>query len=293
MPTLLVVDSNCLGHISKHAMRGLSSGDKATGVIFGFLGQLLRLAIRFDTNWFVFAWDSRKSWRKRVYPQYKANRVRPGAILEEIEERILAFKQFVELRQHVLPKMGFGPVLQRPGYEADDIIASVVQNTQFGTNIVVSTDHDLYQLLDYCSIYNPITKKIITKSGFVLENGIEPKSWATVKAVAGCFGDNVGGVLGVGDKTAIKFINGSLLGKTKAYKNITSREGQAIIERNRKLVTLPYPGLDAFYFTPVDFMGEFREQDFVDICMEYGFKSFLRNIEEWKTAFRMVQEMET
>ncbi len=288
MSTLLAIDANCIGHISKHAMRGLNHGDQATGVIFGFLGQIFRLAKRFDTVHFVFAWDSRKSLRKKIYPEYKINRIVADTTPEENEERLLAFKQFVELRQYVLPKFGFKHNLQHPGYEADDILASVVKHTSFGQKVVVSTDHDLYQLLDSCSVFNPITKKTTIRSEFVLENAIEPMRWAEVKALAGCSSDNVEGIIGIGEKTAIKYLNGHLSGKTKAYQKIVSKESCAIAKRNRVLVRLPYPGLEAFSFKAEDFVQEFREQDFVDICRQYNFRSFLQNLPEWKSVFKMM-----
>ena len=83
-------------------------------------------------------------------------------------------------------------------------------------------------------------KKTITAGWFEKEYGIGPSMWADVKALAGCPGDCVEGIVGVGEKTAIKFLTGNLKTSTKAYGCII--EGREIWNRNLELVRLPYEG---------------------------------------------------
>ena len=246
------------------------------------------LALRFDSNHFVFAWDSQESKRKKQYPEYKAHRNQPKNREEEYLDEI-SYEQFDALRTSVLPGLGFKHNYVFRGYEADDIIASIVKNTHFETNTVVTTDSDLYQLLGHCNIFNPRTKKIFTNKDFAKKYRIYSKDWALVKGIAGCPSDNVKGIERVGEKTAIKFLLGKLGIHTKAYKNIKSKEGRKIIERNASLVKLPLKGIDELELEYMDFVRErFEVNVFREVFEEYGFYSFLRDMQSWIKAFGMV-----
>ena len=72
----------------------------------GFLKKILEYAEKFNTNEFVFCWDSRHAYRKWVYPDYKRAR-REGKTTEELSEIEIMFKQFVQLRRKILPELGF------------------------------------------------------------------------------------------------------------------------------------------------------------------------------------------
>ena len=158
---------------------------------------------------------------------------------EEKEFREDLHKQLTKLRQIELLKIGFRNVFWQQGFEADDLIASVCKDKKQDF-IVVSSDQDMFQLLSkHVEIYNPMSKKFITKSSFTDKYGVKPKEWATVKAIAGCSSDGVPGVSGVGEKTAIKFMNGDLKQTTKAFVSIANSTD--LIERNLKLVKLPLP----------------------------------------------------
>lgn len=282
---VLVIDSNCLCYMSRFAFGGLSYEEKKTGVIFGFLGQIFRLAKKFDTNKFVFAWDSRKSFRQQSYPAYKRNRRKDRTKEEEIDDRI-AFSQFGDLRLGVLPWMGFRNIFIQTGHEADDIIASVVMNNPDYDFTVVSSDNDLLQLLDYCDMYHPRKKTSTTKKSFMEKWGMEPNQWADVKSLAGCSTDNVPGIKGVGEKTAIKFIRGELK-KGKIYERIISDEGKKTTEETQWFVALP---LDTTKEYIIDFSNEIFYSDyFVEVFQEFGFNSFLKkeNYESWKRRFNL------
>ena len=71
---ILLVDSNSICHQAKHSMGNLTWEEKEVGIIFGFLRQLLSLAKTFETNKFVFVWDSRISLRTKMFPDYKKTR---------------------------------------------------------------------------------------------------------------------------------------------------------------------------------------------------------------------------
>lgn len=91
-----------------------------------------------------------------------------------------------------------------------------------------------------------------------------------VKAIAGCKTDEVPGVERVGEVTAIKFIKGELKDSTKAYLNIIN--SYPIIERNTRLVVLPFLGTPTFKIR----VNEYRElRNFVKMCEEFAFKSLM------------------
>ena len=106
--------------------------------------------------------------------------------------------------------------------------------------VIVSTDQDLWQLLsgDRVTVWNPRTKKMLTEQAFRERWGIGPSQWADVKAIAGCPGDGVPGVPGVGEKTAAKFMAGRLKDTTKAYNRVV--EANDLWERNLRLVRLSH-----------------------------------------------------
>lgn len=286
----IIVDANNWCYIQYHAFgENLSVDDQQTGVMWGFFNQLLRVAEKFESDWFVFAWDSRKSHRRRKFPEYKAHRedTRSSDDLDDVQRDV--FGQFDLLRKTLLPEFGFQNIYLQPGLEADDIIASLVDNDAWTNGhmpVVVSTDKDLYQLLSKCDIFRPITKDVVTLDSFEAEYGIGPKDWVAVKAMAGDKSDNIPGIEGVGEKTAIKFIKGELGKKTKTYEKITSEEGRAVIERNKELMALPYP--DTPVFTPRD-DDQFDIDAFLAICNRYRFQSFMKMeaLAVWRERFRM------
>ncbi len=285
---IIIIDSNCLCHIAKHSLGNLSYNDKMTGVVFGFLNSIFRIATKFNTNKFVFLWDSRKSARKKIEKTYKEHRKK-----DLTSEDKMLFRQFSDIRQIVLEKFGFRNCFIETGYESDDLIASIVINSSDNKFIVVTTDSDLFQLLDYCVIYNPIKKRIITKEIFKEEHHIDPDQWAMVKAISGCNSDNVYGVQGIGEKTAVRYLKKELHAKSKVIKKIETVEEQIRIKKNLSLVTLPFDGAKKIKITDNSFKDEvFYVDDFIDICMEYGFESFMRDLTKWKEIFNMKQKVQ-
>ena len=109
--------------------------------------------------------------------------------------------------------------------------------------MVVSTDKDLYQLIDpQTAVFRPGAKEnmLTVQSFHRLFDGLSPADWVRVKALAGCNSDGVPGLRGVAEKTAIKAIQGSLTGKRMdaVAKHLQTPE----YERDLSLVRLPFDG---------------------------------------------------
>jgi len=278
MNTCIVIDSHSICHRVRYTLGDtLTWEENSVGIIYGFLRQILVIAKKTNCNNFAFCWDSRQSVRRELYPQYKQNRHKN---LTEDEQKLmdLHFKQFTELRKYILPSIGFKNIFIQEKYEADDIIARIVRS-QGRSFIIVSTDNDLFQLIDWNVLIITNTKKpLFTEEDFKKEYDIYPGIWHIVKSIAGCPTDNVAGIEGVGIKTAIKYLNGKLNEDSNQYKLI--REQMNLVRFNMKLIQLPYEGTN--YFSLKD--DKLSLRSFIEICDEYGFKSFLSSdsIAAWK-----------
>ena len=259
-----------------------SSSYDATGVIFGFLSRLLVLARTVDCYKFIFTWDTRKSYRKNAYKAYKESRTK-DMTEEQLQERILYYKQVDRLRDEIIPRLGFKNNFYQSGLEADDLIAEVSQNLD-GYGWIVSSDQDLYQLLrDNVSMLIPQLgrkpTKLYTSDDFRLEFGISPEDWWKVKAIMGCQSDNVAGIPGVGVKTALKYLKGELSKTSKQYARI--KEQWDIVKRNVPLVKLPHKNTKPVSFSE----DETSFQEFLNVCEELEFTSFLKERDDWNKVF--------
>ena len=216
----ILIDSNALAHKAKHTLGELTTETMKVGIIFGFLGQLYKLANDYSTNDIIFTWDSNKSHREKLFPAYKENRrtVKEEKTPEEKEEDKLTYHQFDLLHDEVLPMLGAVNNYKISGYEGDDLIASVVYANPNDDFVIATGDEDMYQLLGdgvsirKCSIDNKGKKKyyLYTEELFTKEFGIDPLDWIEVKALAGCKSDEVPGIKGIGEKTAIQYLKKEL-----------------------------------------------------------------------------------
>jgi 5'-3' exonuclease len=276
-----------MAYAAWHSMGALSAEEIRTGTIFGFLKRVLSLAKEFKTNQFIFCWDSRRSRRKLIYPEYKANRRQQEPSPEERKENEIKYHQFDLLRTEILPALGFKNNYRKFGYEADDLIAHFALTSpvkELDNNIVVSSDNDLFQLLNLCTIYSLYKKQLYTRNDFIDEWGVDPGVWWRVKAIAGCSTDNVEGIKGVGEKTAIRYLHAELPENGVVCQRIDSEEGQKIIERNIPLVRLPFTCTTSWKNLAIK-KDDFRRNNFLDVFDNYRFQSFLNNFQEWEKVF--------
>lgn len=249
MRRYLVLDVNFLAWRAYHTTGKLSYGETATGVIFGILKDIKLLSRRFDTNRLVFCFDHGKSLRYKKCPTYKIKRVKKKAAMSDSEKK--KYNQFQEqidlLRTEHLRAIGFRNILFQAGYEADDMIASFVQNMSFPDSeaVIVSADGDMLQLLaPNVSVYNPVSRKKTTLQSFKRDKGISPRQWINVKCLMGCGTDDIPGISGVGEKSAIAYLKGKLGTDTIYYRRIIA--GLGIVRINRPLIKLPMEGCRVF-----------------------------------------------
>lgn len=224
-----------------------TTGHLSNGVVFGFLKQVLATQDLLGADRLIFAFDEGLLKRQIIFPDYKHSRLaktREGPA-EDVAGRLEVQRQILMLKQHLLPEVGYSNVFYQGGFEADDIIADL-SKLDWGADelILVSRDHDLYQLLrPGVSIFHPVDKKHVTEESFREAYDIDPKQWVDVKALTGCDTDDVPGVTGVAEKTAIKYLKGELT-KGIIHERIVAAQEQ--INFNYKLVRLPFPGCPRF-----------------------------------------------
>lgn len=282
----VLVDISYLAHRARYAMDGLEHGDMPTGVIYGFFEQLRTLCQdeNINSNKVVFLFDSRKSHRKVVFPDYKKKRA--DDLTEEERQQIEVMRDQVELlRSVILPRVGF-QVHRQTGCESDDLMAVAAQylTESVQKGIMVTADGDLWQCIsDTVHWYDPARRNYYDPKNFKRKKKIESHRWGLVKAIAGCSTDGVPGIPGVGEDSAIKYILGKLPEHYKRFKAIVSPEGREIIKRNIELVVLPHKKTKPFVLQE----PKFNVKSFFRFCKRYGILSYLKEEKraEWERFF--------
>jgi DNA polymerase-1 len=203
---LVIIDGKSVFYRGYYAMPNLSTKDGTpTGGVYGFAIMALEVMKRLKPDYVAIAWDKPKTnIRKRLemYPQYKAGRKPPPA---DFYEQILLLHQLLE---------AFGwPLYELDDYEADDIMGALaVQAEAKGIEtILITSDLDILQLI------SPLTKIYILKTGLSNIELYSPESFKAkyqlnvdqfldLKALKGDTSDNIPGVPGIGEKTAIDLL---------------------------------------------------------------------------------------
>ncbi len=220
-----------------------------TGAVSGFCSMLFKLLedsksnqnLQKPTHFAVIFDSARKTFRNEIYSDYKANRSEAPDDLapqfEYIRKSVLAFNL---------------PSVELPNYEADDLIATYVdQILKKGAKVtIVSSDKDLMQLFKKgVRIFDPMKNKFITDEDVVKKFGVDPSKVIDVQSLAGDSSDNVPGVPGIGVKTAAELINkyGTLENLLKSANEIKqNKRRETLIENkdkaliSKKLVTLDH-----------------------------------------------------
>ncbi len=201
MKTLTIIDTFGFFFRNYYALPRLqSSSGFPTGLLTGFINFIASLNKEHDTDYILFALDSKERVvRKEIDENYKANRPPPPPeLLKQLPVAIEWIKE-----------MGFEQITC-DGYEADDVIASIVDLAkQEGVKVrIVSHDKDLYQLIDdgKVVIYDPMKKVEIDEEKCIEKFGVKPSQVVDYLAIVGDSADNIPGVKGIGAKGASKLL---------------------------------------------------------------------------------------
>lgn len=269
---LLLLDATYLCHRAYHAVGDMMHNDRGTGAVFGVLRDIVQLQEFFRTTRTVFAFDpGGHGHRHKILPTYKATRHKRHAEESDKDKagRADFQRQIRHLRDRHLPAAGFRNVFTAPGFEADDIIAQIAAGVpEDDEAIIVGSDQDLWQCIrPNVTCWNPQTRKGYGEQSFRAQWGIQPHRWADVKALAGCSSDDVPGLPGVGEKTAARWLCGTLGAHTQAYKKLAG--AKALHHRNIKLTRLPFLGTPEFEIQP----DEVTETKWAALADELGMRT--------------------
>ncbi len=246
MDRLLLIDGHSVAYRAFFALpveNFSTSTGQSTNAVFGFTSMLINVLRDEKPTHVGVAFDvSRASFRTEQYADYKANR---SASPQE-------FSGQVELVKEVLDALGIR-YLEKPGYEADDIIGTLTrQAEEAGMEVLICTgDRDSFQLVsDRTTILYPrrgvSDLARMTPSAVEDKYGVPPHRYPDLAALVGETSDNLPGVPGVGPKTAAKWINayGGLDGIVANLDAIGGKAGQSLrdhledVLRNRRLNAL-------------------------------------------------------
>ena len=229
-PTLMLLDGNSLAFRAFFALPAENFKTKnglTTNAVYGFTAMLINLLRDEAPSHIAAAFDvSRQTFRSDRYPEYKATR---SATPDE-------FRGQIDITKEVLNAMGI-TVLAEPGFEADDIIATLAtQADDAGYRVLVVTgDRDSLQLVNpNITVLYPI-KGVSTLTRFTPEAvqekyGLTPEQYPDFAALRGDPSDNLPGIPGVGEKTAAKWIveYGSLQGLVDNVDGVRGKVGDSL-----------------------------------------------------------------
>ena len=293
MKKLLIIDGNSILNRAYYGIRPLTAPDGTpTNAVYGFLNILLKHLDEESYDYLCVAFDVKeKTFRHKRYELYKAQRKpAPEDFLVQLP-----------LMKEVLAAMNC-MCMELPGYEADDIIGTVSKicdQSDVECNILTGDKDDLQLISD-----NTTVKLVVTRMGrttttdyhpeqFREKYGIEPSEFIDVKALMGDASDNIPGVAGVGEKTAMSLIQN--------YKNIDYiyehideleiKEGvRNKLKNDRDNAYLSYELATIDRNAPIDFdfpaaiRGGYNERELAALFTRLNFRSFISKLKLDKAA---------
>ena len=211
---IFLVDGNSYLYRAFYATPHLSnSRGIPTNAIYAFISMIKKLRNTENPDTLVIIFDSKEpSFREAISKEYKAQRPpMPGNLITQVPH----VKSIVEA-------MGL-PLLEKAGYEADDIIGTIVEHLKNHDDMetyIVTSDKDMMQLVsDTVVIYDSMKNQLVRGPEVLEKLGVKPALVSDYLALCGDTSDNIPGVPGIGEKTARELI--SLLGSMDdIYRNI-------------------------------------------------------------------------
>jgi len=281
---LLLFDTNSIIHRAFHALPPLKSKNgEPGGAIYGSLLAFFKIVHDIGPRYVVTIFDSPgETFRHQKYKEYKANRPKaPDELITQIKKT-----------RDVFSKMGV-VTLAKEGLEADDIIGSVSSLAPKDVETVIATgDMDMLQLVNekikVYTLKRGVKESILYDRAKVKEkyDGVGPEKIADIKALQGDASDNIPGVEGIGEKTAIKLIKefNSLENLYTALEkedfSLSDKIKNKLIEEKKKaflskeLALINKSDFSDFCFS--DFCFEMNEEKIKKTLEDLGFASMLQ-----------------
>jgi DNA polymerase-1 len=219
---IAIVDAANFLYRAFFAIPGLRAPDGTpTNAVYGFANMLNKLVREEQPDAILIALDARgKNFRHERYPEYKGTR---DAQPEDLSAQLPIFRELVE---------AWGlPAVEVEGFEADDVIATVVAQRPKGTEVVVvSTDKDLMQLVgDGVELVDTMKDRRYGPEEVEARFGVPPEQVLDLRALVGDSSDNIPGVKGIGEKGAAK-----LIAEWGDLENLLAHAGEVKAKRARE-----------------------------------------------------------
>ena len=258
-----------------------NSAGTPVGAVYGFTNMLIKLLAGLNVTHIVIALDSgRKTFRNDIYPQYKANR---PECPEDLKPQFPIIRDAAEALNIT--------AIDKSGYEADDIIATIAKEA-YNQNyevLIVSSDKDLMQLInDRIFMYDAMRNKFIRENEVRAKFFVPPRQVLDVLSLIGDASDNVPGVKGVGPKTAAELITefnnleNLLLNydkiKQERKKNLI-KDGLSNAKLSKTLITLD-DNVDINISCNDLEIRQFDPIKLIKFLSQHGFRSLLSRIEK-------------
>ena len=251
MPSsLYLIDGHALAYRTYYALtsggtasaRWMTSQGEPTAGVYGFASVLLRILEQTRPDFLAVVFDTGKTFRDELYPDYKATREK---MPEDLRPQIERMRELVDTFNI--------PRAEMEGYEADDVLGSLARwaNEQGLTVKIITGDKDLLQLVNERTIINLPGRSLSDAKDYFREDvkkkmGVWPEQVIDLKALMGDRSDNIPGVYGVGEKTATSLLEkyGTL---DEVYKNVEEvktrfrnklKEGREDAYLSQKLATI-------------------------------------------------------
>lgn len=298
--TFVIIDGNALVHRAFHAVPPLATKDgQLVNAAYGFTSILMRVMKDLKPKYIVTSFDlAGPTFRHEAYAEYKATRTKQA---DELYEQFPIVKEIVSAFQI--------PILEKQGFEADDVIGTIAQELSKEDDIncyIVTGDMDALQLVnDTTFVYAPkrtISDVVVYDIAGVIEKykGLKPEQLIDYKALRGDPSDNIPGVKGIGEKTAIELLHKHIsLDRLYAeYPNDDSIKPRIkkLLEEykndaylSQKLATIDRHVVIDWSLEDAVFTGVNREK-IIELFQRLEFKSLLGKIPELEAKLSLVEK---
>lgn len=283
---LVIIDGKSVFYRGYYAMPNLSTKDGTpTGGVYGFAVLALEIVKRLKPDYVCVAWDkSKTNIRSRIalYPQYKAGRKTPPP----------DFYEQIPILHNLLESLGW-PLYEADDYEADDLMGAFAKQAgEKGIeSYLVTSDLDVLQLVNSHTHIYTLKKglsniEMFNEASFKEKYGVDAHQWVDVKALKGDSSDNIPGVAGIGEKTALELIHqyGSLDG---VYEHIDLLKPaiKTKLEKDKDMAYLSQKLVTLWVDAPIKLdLAQAKLQDgvtpeFVGMLRRLEFRALLRQAE--------------
>ena len=294
---LIIIDANAVIHRAYHALPPLTTKEgKLVNAVYGFLLVFFRAMREFSPDYVIAVFDfPAPSFRQQKYKLYKAKR-------EKAPEDL--YKQIPQVKE-ILEKFNVA-IYEKEGFEADDIIGTISKKAPKKQifpgleTIIISGDSDTLRLVDEnTKVYllkRGVKDIVIFDENKVKEryDGIEPERLTDFRALRGDPSDNIPGVPGIGEKTAIMLIKkfGSLENLYKEIEENTEKARELNESLREKLIKAKEQAFlskmlaQIRFDVPIDFnleksqWGKYNREEVRDILEKYQFNTLLNRLPE-------------